>query len=646
MRAIVFLLCLPVLAQDVNAGRKLFESRCSICHGSDGNGGELGPAIAGRIARRDDERLMHVVREGIPAMGMPANKLGDPEMREMLAFLRTLKPQRGLRPVRGKVQTTDGKTLEGLIVNQSSWDMQLRTDDQRVRLLRKSGNAYRVVTSDAEWPTYNGDVGGNRYTQLKQIDKTNVSRLAPKWTFTLPNASLLQTTPVVVDGIMYVTSGNLCYALDAGSGRQIWLYERSRTKGLSGNAASGINRGVAVSGERVFMVTDDARLIALNRFNGSLLWDVEMADWRKNYNATSAPLAVGNLVISGTAGGEQGVRGFLAAFDQATGKEVWRFWTVPAPGEKGSETWKGKGIAHGGAPTWFTGAYDPELDTIYWPTGNPGPDYNGDERGGDNLYADCVLALDAKTGTLKWHYQFTPHDLWDWDATETLVLVNANWEGKPRKLLLQANRNGFFYVLDRTDGKLLLGKPFVKQLNWAKGIGADGRPIMNPNMEPSEKGTRVCPSQSGATNWYSPSYNPATGLYYVQTLERCSIYMKSPVEWAAGQHFLGGAQRVVPGMKGERILRAIDIQTGQDCLGTAAGRTGACMGWHADDSERSRLCCRGQRRFYGCGCNRRKAAVELSGERDVESVADDVFLRWQAACCHRCRIDDSLVRTR
>ena len=313
----------------------------------------------------------------------------------------------------------------------------------------------------------------------------------------------------------------------------------------------------------MFMVTDDARLIALNRFNGSLLWDVEMADWRMNYNATSAPLAVGDLVVSGTAGGEQGVRGFLAAFDQATGKEAWRFWTVPKPGEKGSETWKGKGIANGGAPTWFTGTYDPELDTLYWPTGNPGPDYNGDERGGDNLYSDCVIALDAKTGKLKWHYQFTPHDLWDWDATETPVLVNANWEGKPRKLLLQANRNGFFYVLDRIDGKLLLAKPFVKQLNWAKGIGPDGRPIMNPNMEPSEKGTRVCPSQSGATNWYSPSYNPATGLYYVQTLERCSIYTKSPVEWAAGQHFLGGAQRAAPGMKGERILRAIDIQTGK-----------------------------------------------------------------------------------
>jgi alcohol dehydrogenase (cytochrome c) len=510
-------------------------------------------------------------------MGMPANKVSDPEMRDLLAFLRTLKQQRGMRAVRGKVQTTDGKTLEGLILNQTSWDMQIRTDDQRIHLLRKSDGAYRQVTSDTAWPTYNGDPGGNRYTRLKQIDKSNVKRLAPNWTFTLPNTSFLESTPVVVDGIMYVTSANQCYALDAGSGRQIWQYDRPRTNGLVGNAAAGINRGVAVSGDRLFMVTDNAHLIALHRFNGTLLWDIEMADWHKNYNATSAPLAVGDLVISGTAGGEEGVRGFVAAFDQATGKEVWRFWTVPKAGDPGSETWKGKGIDFGGAATWFTGSYDPELDTIYWPTGNPGPDYNGDERGGDNLYSDCVIALDAKTGKLKWHYQFTPHDLWDWDATETPVLVNANWGGKPRKLLLHANRNGFFYVIDRTDGKLLLAKQFVKQLNWAKGIGPDGKPMMNPNMEPSAKGTRVCPSQDGATNWYSPSYNPATGLYYVQTLEKCSIYTKSPVEWVAGRPFLGGAQRGAPGMKGDRILRAIDIQTGK--IAWEMPQVGAGLAW-------------------------------------------------------------------
>ncbi len=244
------------------------------------------------------------------------------------------------------------------------------------------------MTSQTDWPSYNGQTVGSRYSPLTQINKTTVGRLAPKWMFSLPNTPPLQVTPVVVDGVMYVTSANQCYALDAGSGRQIWQYSRPRTKGLIGNAAGGANRGVAVAGDRVFMVTDHAHIIALNRSTGALLWETEMADWRQNYNATGAPLVVGNLVISGSSGGDEGVRGFLAAFDQATGKEVWRFWTVPAPGEPGSETWQGGGIAHPGATTWLTGTYDAELDTIYWPTGNPTPDLYGDDRKGDNLYSD------------------------------------------------------------------------------------------------------------------------------------------------------------------------------------------------------------------------------------------------------------------
>jgi alcohol dehydrogenase (cytochrome c) len=253
----------------------------------------------------------------------------------------------------------------------------------------------------------------------------------------------------------------------------------------------------------------------------------------------------------------------VAAFDQATGKEAWRFWTVPKAGEPGSETWQGGGIDHGGAPTWFTGTYDPGLETVYWPTGNPSAEYNGDDRQGDNLYSDCILALDAKTGKLKWHYQFTPHDLWDWDATETPLLLDAEWEGRPRKLLAQANRNGFFYVLDRTDGKLLLAKPFIRNITWASGIGPDGRPVKKPNQEPTEAGTRVCPSQDGATNWFSPSYNPATGLFYAQTFEKCSVYTKAETgEWQAGKSYLGGSQRRSPNDKPEKILKAIDLRTG------------------------------------------------------------------------------------
>jgi alcohol dehydrogenase (cytochrome c) len=549
-------------AQD-RAGLETFENRCSGCHGSDGNGGELGPNIAVRMRRLSDEQVRNTVLHGVPGR-MPANNIDDGEMPKLIAYLRTLRPHLyGFQPYRVSAKLSNGETLTGLILNESFDDAQIRTDDNRIHLLRKEkGGTFREVTSERDWPTYNGDIGGNRYTSLTQIDKGNVKRVAPRWVFTVPNVSSLEGTPVVADGVMYVTSGNECYALDAGSGRQIWHYRQDRTTGVVGGGAGGINRGVALAGDKVFLVTDTAHLIAIERATGELAWDSEMADWHKNYSATSAPLTVGNLVISGTAGGEEGARGLIAAFDQATGKEVWRFWTVPAPGEPGSETWKGKGIEHGGAVAWFTGVYDAETDTLFWQTGNPGEDYNGDERGGDDLYSDCILALDAKTGKLKWYFQSTPHDLWDWDATETPLVIDAEWQGQPRKLLVQGNRNGFFYVLDRSTGEVLLAKQFIGELTWASDIGPDGKPIRVHGQEPSEKGTRVCPSQDGATNWFSPSYHPGTGLFYFQTVEKCSIYTKHPEEFGLGREFLGGAQRIDPSKKPVRILRALDLQTG------------------------------------------------------------------------------------
>lgn len=568
MRVSIFLFAILLLtpslpAQDVDPGRLVFEGRCARCHGADGNGGELGPSIRNRLAARTDPQLVELIRNGLPGR-MPPSQVNDAEMEPLTHFLRTLQPRNFRRPLeRLKAVTTAGKTLDGEVVNQGFDDVQLRTDDGRIHLLRRSGDKFREVTSTNDWPGYNGDPGGNRYTTLNQITKANVAHLGPKWIFTLPNAGRLQVTPVVVGGIMYVSIANECYALDAGTGRQIWHYRLAPTPGMPSAAAGGTNRGVATAGDRVFMSTDHAHIIALNRFTGDLLWDTEMADWKLNYFTTSAPLAVGNLVVAGTGGGEHGARGFLAAYDQATGKEAWRFWTVPKPGEPAADTWQGKGIDHPGAPTWFTGTYDSQTDTVFWPTGNPSAEYNGDDRPGDNLYSDCILALDAKTGKLKWHYQTTPHDLWDWDATETPMVVDTAWEGKPRKLLIQANRNGFFYVFDRTDGKLLLAKPFVTNLNWASAIGADGRPVKLPNMEPSAAGTTVCPSQDGATNWFSPSFNPATGLFYAQTFEKCSVYTKrDPGPWTAGKEYLGGSQRRGP-EKPQRILKAIDIKTGK-----------------------------------------------------------------------------------
>ena len=358
---------------------------------------------------------------------------------------------------------------------------------------------------------------------------------------------------------MYVTTTNECYALDAGSGREVWRYHRARTKELG----SKVNRGAAVAGQRVFMVTDNAHLIALDRSTGNLLWDTEMADSRQNYAATSAPLIAGDLVVSGIAGGDGGVRGFLSAFDQKTGKEAWRFWTTPNKGEKGSETWNGKAIEHPGGATWFTGSYDSELKTLFWQVGNPGPDHNGDEREGDNLYTDSVIALDPATGKLKWHYQFTPHDEWDWDAAEPLTLVDTKWEGQDRKLLLQANRNGFFYVLDRVTGKFLLGKPFVTRLTWAKEISPAGRPVRNADAGPTDKGTRVCPAVLGAANWWSTAFDPASSLYYIQAIESCGVYLKRPVDFQPGRGFMGGSSRNAPGVQPQRFLRAIDIKTGK-----------------------------------------------------------------------------------
>ncbi len=472
-------------------------------------------------------------------------------------------PVQPLPAVRKTVQTTDGRTIAGQVIGEGFSDLQLRTDDKKIVLLRKEGSRFRVVTSQTDWPTYNGDPSGNRYSKLTAIDKTNVNQLGAKWVFPIPNARTVENTPLVVEGIMYVSMANECWALDAGSGRMLWRYGRAHTQGLAGNASLGFNRGVAQSGDRIFMLTDNAHMLALNRFNGELLWDTEMADWHQNYNGTSAPLTVGNLVVTGTAGGDEGVRGFVAAYDQTTGKEVWRVWTVPLPGEPGSETWKGKDVEHRSGATWMTGSYDAQLNTVFWPVGNPGPDYTGDEREGDNLYTDSILALEPATGKLKWYYQFTPHDVHDWDAQEPPVLVDANWQGQPRKLLMEANRNGFFYVLDRTNGKLLLAKPFLKKLNWAEAIGADGRPILKTLPVEANGDTYVCPGFQGGANWFSSSFNPATGLFYFNALERCNLFSKNHGEWVAGRGYMGGGARPAPGESFEKYLRAINIQTGE-----------------------------------------------------------------------------------
>ena len=423
-----------------------------------------------------------------------------------------------------------------------------------------------------EWPTYNGNVSGNRHSALDQINKKNVARLAMRWSFTIPYFGL-EATPLVSEGVMYISGPNQVYALDARSGEEIWKYVRPRTTHplVPGDAKGGANRGVALLGDRVFMTTDDAHLICVDRLTGALQWDVFMPPEQPHYGATMAPLVAGDLVIAGVTGADEGMRGFVDAYHAETGKLAWRFWTVPRTGEPGSETWKGSAIATGGGSTWLTGSYDPETRVLYWPTGNPYPDSDGSERKGDNLYTDCVLALDLDTGKLRWHFQFTPHDLHDWDAIQPPVLVDAKFQGRERKLLLHADRNGFFYVLDRTNGELLLAKAFVKKLTWATGIDAKGRPIEVPGNIPTPEGTATCPDIRGAANWMSTAYNPSTGLYYAIAIENCGVYRSTQFGGGKGEAAdgprrfdRGGNFFSVPGAEPpKRYLRAIDIQTGK-----------------------------------------------------------------------------------
>jgi PQQ-dependent dehydrogenase (methanol/ethanol family) len=341
-----------------------------------------------------------------------------------------------------------------------------------------------------------------------------------------------------------VTGPEQVYALDARSGRQIWQYSRPRTSGIVSDASLGTNRGVALLGDKVFMATDNAHLIALHRVTGRLLWEVVMPDEPQHYGSTVAPLIVNDMVIAGVSGGDWGIRGFVAAYKASSGERIWRRWAVPAKGEPGIETWQGSAYTLGGGATWLTGSYDPDTDTIYWATGNPYPNSDDRERGGDNLYTNSVLALKPATGELKWYYQFTPHDTHDWDANTPLVLVNTKYRGQDRKLLLHADRNGFFYVFDRIDGKLLLAKQFVKKMTWASGIDEHGRPVLSPQSD------MTCPDS--ATNWNGTAYSPVTRLYYIMAIEKCQVRLSSG-SWKKERPVVEPARK---------YLRAIDIDTG------------------------------------------------------------------------------------
>lgn len=424
----------------------------------------------------------------------------------------------------------------------------------------------RLLESDREphnWVTYSGSYNGQRYSQLEQINVKNIQKLEFKWAFQMRTLEDVETTPLVVDDIMYLTEPpSNAHALDPRTGRTYWSYKRDLPDEIH-TCCGRVNRGLAMLGEKLYLGTVDAHLVALDARTGSVIWDIEVADRHAGYSLTLAPLAVKDKIIVGVSGGEYGIRGFLDAYDAETGKRVWRFYTVPEPGEPGNDSWgEGDAWKTGGAPTWMTGSFDPALNLIYWGTGNPAPDFNGAVRPGDNLYSDSVIALDPDNGQLKWYFQFTPHDVWDWDAAQIPVLVDTDFQGQMRKLLLWPNRNAFYYVLDRITGELLLVRPFAQQ-TWAQGIDSKGRPIIKPEAIPTDKGVVVFPGIQGATNWFSPSYSPQTGLLYVAIRDVPTFLSANDVEYDPGGLYLGSRWNGLSEDPSWANIRALIPQTGE-----------------------------------------------------------------------------------
>lgn len=422
----------------------------------------------------------------------------------------------------------------------------------------------RILGADKEpqnWLTYSGSLMSQRYSPLTQITPDNVKDLELQWVFQAHSLEKFEATPLVVDGILYtVQAPNDVVAIDAVTGRVFWIYEYAPSP--EARVCCGrVNRGLAMLGDTLFMGTIDSHLLAIDSKTGKPIWNVTVAKGAAGYALTHAPLVIKDKVIVGVAGGEFGIRGFLAAYDARTGKQAWRFNTIPGPGEPGHETWAGDSWQHGGGSVWVTGSYDPQSNLTYWGIGNPGPDWNSDVRAGTNLYSDSVVALNADTGKLQWYFQFSPHDDYDYDAVQVPVLADMEWKGALRRVMLWANRNGFYYVLDRTTGEYLQGKPFAK-VTWTTGLDDSGKPVRIPQAAPSREGTLVFPGVQGATNWFSPSYSPHTGLFYIPTWENySSVFNKLPAEYVEGRRYTAGAPRSpVPSLRGNLILNRTEAE--------------------------------------------------------------------------------------
>lgn len=544
----------PIVAGSAAEGQRLFSGKaeCAKCHST----AELGSSVVGAS--------LESIRHSILAPGFPRRRLSmrgrDGKQFAGIVmnedtFSLQLKDETGKLNLLDKADFRDVKALEGLAPMPQDYATRL-TDAELsdllayVKSLAPPGGDARGLTFERmrdapvaaeNWYSYWGSYDGTHYSSLAQINTSNVAQLQAKWAAQMPGDGIVEATPLVIDGVMY-TSGppGEVFAIDARTGSQIWHYQRAQ-KSINPFESNRVNRGVAVLGNRVFFGTLDAALIALDARTGNPLWEVQVADTMQGYSLTVAPLAVKDKIIVGIAGGEYAIRGFLDAYDPATGKRLWRFNTVPGPGEYGHDSWKDDSWKGGGGGAWLTGSYDPELDLLYWGIGNPNPDMNGDIRRGDNLFTCSVVALDPATGQRKWHFQFTPNDTHDWDSNEDMVLIDRVIDGQKRKLLLHADRNGFLYTLDRVTGKFVSATPFVHQ-TWASGFDKNGRPITIANSDASPGGSiPVYPDGAGGTNFQAPSYSPATGLFYLEYREGGQRFIRDTSTNETGKQFWGGS---------------------------------------------------------------------------------------------------------
>jgi alcohol dehydrogenase (cytochrome c) len=528
-------------SQDRETGAALFRTRCAVCHGADATG-DRGPALDAPGYKHGDSdwAIYRVVHDGVPGTAMAPNPGKGPEIWQIISFLRE---RQNAHAAFGGVAGEVGSSHP--------------TVNVRFR------DIVDAPANPRDWPAYSRTLDGWRFSPLGDVSADNVAQLRVRWIAQLEtDERIIESSPVAVGGVLYLSEPpGAVTALDARTGRSLWRFKHDVPAGVR-LCCGNVNRGIAVVNDTVLMGTLDAMLVAIDANDGQPRWTTKVASPSEGYSITGAPLVVGDAVVVGVSGGEYGTRGFVAAYDISGGREKWRFWTVPGPGEPGHQTWDGDSWKSGGGPAWVTGSYEAATDLLYWGVGNPSPNYLGEIRLGDNLYTNSVVALHASTGKLAWHFQFTPHDERDWDSNQTPILADLVVGGARRSVLCTANRNGFYYVLDRASGQFLVGVPFVKQ-TWASRLDERGRPVETGVSRPSLSGTLVSPGVGGGTNWQPPAFHPGLARIFVPATEGSSVFSKSMPEHvhrSPGQFYTGSGSSV---QHNEAVIRALDAATGR-----------------------------------------------------------------------------------